>query len=105
MVEIHVYGKLRRYVNDGRRGSVRVIRLQPRSDETVTSLLAKMRIPVDEINHIFVNAQLLVSRNSVAPYLGYPQSRSDLSDWDLNVPVGVGDRIGIFGMDMGMLGM
>jgi hypothetical protein len=33
------------------------------------------------------------------------QAGSDLSDWDLNVPVDNGDRIGVFGRDMALLGM
>ena len=105
MVEIHVYGNLRRYVKDARTDHQSVIMLEPHPDETVASLLALARIPVDEINHIFFNAKLLASRSRVASFMGYLQSRSDVSDWDLQVPVENGDRIGLFGMDMPVLGM
>jgi hypothetical protein len=105
MVEIHVYGKLRRYVKDPQRSHNSVITLEPRPEETIASLLGHVGIPVDEINHIFFNANLLATHTSMAPYLGYRQSRSDLFDWDLNISVGDGDRIGLFGKDMSILGM
>jgi hypothetical protein len=34
-----------------------------------------------------------------------PQSEPDPSDWDLQVAVGDGDRLGLFGRDMAILGM
>ena len=105
MVEIHVYGKLRRYVKDLQRSRNSVITLEPRPEETLASLLGHAGIPVDEINHIFFNSNLLATRTSMAPYLGYQQSRSNLFDWNLNIPVGNGDRIGLFGRDMPILGM
>jgi hypothetical protein len=105
MVEFHVYGKLRRYTNNSRQDRRSVIMLEPSVDETIASLLAQVEIPAAEINHIFVNAELLASRTSMAPYLGYVQSRANLFDWDLSVPVNDGDRIGLFGKDMAMLGM
>lgn len=73
--------------------------------DTLESVLAETGIPIEEINHIFVNAELLASRNRMAPFYGYPQSGSDLSKWDLTIPVEGGDRIGLFGKDMSILGM
>jgi len=105
MVEIHVYGKLRHYVEDGRSAGASTIMLQPGARETLTSLLARAGIPVEEINHIFFNGNLLVSRHKAASFMGFMQAGSDLSDWNLNVPVDNGDRIGLFGRDMALLGM
>ena len=105
MVEIHVYGKLRGYVKDTRSNHQCVLMLEPQPKETIASLLALAGIPVDEINHIFFNAKLLASRSRVAPFMGYLQSRPDVLDWDLEVPVENGDRLGLFGMDMPVLGM
>ena len=105
MVEIHVYGKLRRYAGDPQRKHNSVVMLEPRPGETITSVLAHVGVPVDEIQHIFFNSKLHATRTSTAPYLDYQQSRSDLFDWDLDVPVGNGDRIGLFGKDMSILGM
>jgi hypothetical protein len=105
MVEIHVYGNLRRYAKDTRTDHQSVLVVQPHPDETIGSLLAQAGIPVDEINHIFFNAELLASRSRMAPFMGYLQSRPDVSDRDLEVPVENGDRIGLFGTDMPVLGM
>ena len=105
MVEIHVYGKLRRYAENGRSTRNSVIVLEPDARETVTSLLSRVEIPAEEINHIFFNGKLLVSRTKAASFMGFRQAGSDLSDWDLDVPVDSGDRIGLFGRDMALLGM
>ena len=105
MIEIHLYGKLRGYTKSLHPAQDSVIMLEPRPDETIASLLAQMGIPVAEINHIFFNAKLLATRTKVASFLGYQQAGPSLSDWDLNVHVGKGDRIGLFGRDMAILGM
>ena len=105
MVEIHMYGNLRRYVKDTRTDHQSVLALEPHPDDTIASLLALAGIPIDEINHVFFNAKLLASRSRVAPFMGYLQSRSNVLDWNLEVPVENGDRIGLFGTDMPVLGM
>jgi hypothetical protein len=104
-MEIHLYGKLRRYAKQARPSSDCAIVLEPGPGETIASLLVHMGIPVDEINHIFFNSKLLASRSSMAPFMGYLQARSNLYDWNLNVPINNGDRIGLFGADMAVLGM
>ena len=103
MVEIHLYGRLRHYANGARNGGA--LTLEPGPDETLGSLLVHAGIPVDEINHVFFNSKLLASRTKAASFLGFRQAGSDLSDWDLEVPVGNGDRVGLFGRDMAVLGM
>lgn len=105
MVEIHLYGRLRRYAENGRPTRNVVVVFEPGARETLNSLLARAGIPVEEINHIFFNGNLLVSRTKAASYMGFAQAGSELSDWDLNVPVDNGDRIGLFGSDMAVLGM
>ena len=106
MIEIHLYGKLRHHANGSQPGSRSgVIVFEPRPEETIASLLAHAQIPVDEINHIFFNSKLLVSRNKMASFMGFNQSQSDLSNWNLDVPVKNGDRLGLFGIDMALLGM
>ena len=105
MIEIHFYGLLRRYAQDPGCKSNCVVKLEPFSGETVASLLARLGVPVDEINHIFYNAKLLASRTKMASMMGFQQATSNLSDWNLDVPVDRGDRIGLFGADMALLGM
>ena len=105
MVEIHLYGKLRRHAQHCRPAEDCVIMYIDGAGDTLGSVLADTGIPVDEINHIFVNARLYASRNRMAPFYGYRQTGSDLSTWDLSFPVEGGDRIGLFGQDMSILGM
>jgi hypothetical protein len=105
MVEIHLYGKLRRHAEHCRPIEDCVVMFADSAGDTLESVLAEAGIPVGEINHIFVNAKLLASRNRMASFYGYPQSGSDLSGWDLTIPVKGGDRIGLFGHDMSILGM
>ena len=103
MAEIHLYGKLRRYASDhqSRRGNV--IRVSPGSETTLETLFAGLEIPVDEIYSIFVNSKLLAARKGMALWLGHQQVRTDPFDWNLNVPVELADRIGLFGRDMSAL--
>ena len=103
MAEIHLYGKLRRYVPGQQSEHGSVIRVSPGPDETLESLLAGLEIPVDEIYSIFFNSKLLAARTGMALWLGHQQVRTNPFDWNLNVPVQLADRIGLFGRDMSAL--
>jgi hypothetical protein len=105
MIEMHLYGNLRRYAGNYRPMEGTVLRREVREGETLASLLDETGIPSTEIGHIFVNAKLLVTRTSSAPLYGYLQQRDSLFDWDLSLPLADGDRVGLFGTDMPMLGM
>jgi hypothetical protein len=105
MVEVHLYGKLRRYAQESRPTQDTVLLLEPGPEDTLGLLLAKAGIPLEEVNHIFLNAKLLATRNRVGSFYGYPQVQSSLDGWDLDVSVGIGDRVGLFGRDMAILGM
>jgi hypothetical protein len=105
MVEIHLYGKLRYHIENPRPGQNVVVQVEPGPGETVASILEGLDIPADEVNHIFVNAKLLSTRTAAAALYGYPQSGDSLDDWRLAAPVSNGDRIGVFGRDMAILGM
>ena len=103
MLEIHLYGKLRRYAQGIKSDRDNVIRACPGADETLEMLLARLKIPVDEIYTIFFNSKLLAARSAMASWIGYRQVRTDPFDWNLNVPVQPADRIGLFGRDMSAL--
>jgi hypothetical protein len=105
MVEIHLYGKLRSYNRGPRAGLDSVLQVEPGPSETIATLLAQEGIPVEEINHIFYNAKLLTTRTARGKFYGYQQVSDSLADWDLGIPVGDGDRLGLFGKDMAILGM
>lgn len=100
MIDIYMYGKLRRYAKDSKASSDSVIHIQADEEETVGSVLGKIGIDHEEISSIFLNAKLLVTRNTMARWLKYEQTRPNPHDWDLSVEVKEGDRIGLFGMDM-----
>ncbi len=103
MVEIHVYGKLRRYVHQKQTDQDNVIRISPEPDDTIASILVKVEIPVEEIYSIFLNAKLLAAKSGMARWIGYQQARTDIFDWDLEIPINTGDRLGLFGRDMAAL--
>jgi hypothetical protein len=103
MVEIHLYGKLRKYAQNSDQENDYVIRISPQTGETIELLLDRVRISMEDIYSIFLNRKLLAARSGMARWLGHQQVRSDPFDWDLNVPVNSGDRIGLFGRDMAAL--
>jgi len=103
MVEIHLFGKLRRYAQNTDAGDDYVIKVSPRADETIESLLGRVEISTEEIYSIFFNRKLLAARSGMARWIGHRQVRTNPFDWDLNVPVKSGDRIGLFGRDMAAL--
>jgi len=103
MVEIRIYGKLRRYVQDISSDHDNVIRIAPEPNETLETLLARLDIPVEKIYSIFFNSKLLAARSGMASMVGYPQVRGNPYNWDLNLTLKTSDRIGLFGRDMAAL--
>jgi len=100
MVEIRLYGKLRRFDQDNPDG---IIRVTPEPDETLSSLITRLGIPVDDIYSIFYNAKLLAARSGMASWIGYPLVHASPFGWDLNITLKPSDRIGLFGRDMAAL--
>jgi hypothetical protein len=103
MVEIHLYGKLRRYAENTDTAKDYVLRIFPKTDETVASLLFRAGISAEDIYSIFLNRKLLAARSGMAIWLRHRQVRSNPFDWNLDVPVNSGDRLGLFGRDMAAL--
>ena len=103
MVEIRLFGKLRRYAPDIQADRGYVIWLSAEPDETLEMLLARLQIPVDEIYSVFFNSKLLATRSGMAIWLGHQQARTSPFDWNLEVRVKSADRIGLFGRDMAAL--
>jgi len=100
MLEIHLYGSLRRYAPDSRPDRESVARMEPQLEETVGTTLERLGISPDEIYHVFLNGALLSTRNSMAPWLKYQKSHVNKG---LDTPVQEGDRLGLFARDMGLL--
>lgn len=100
MIEIHLYGKLRRFVAQSSPIGECVLRIEPLPNETVLALVQRAGIPLDALYHVFLNGHLWVTRNRMAPWLRYPQARAEVWGWDEDVAVQAGDRLGLFGEDM-----
>lgn len=105
MVEVHLYGNLRHRIPQCGPTGACAVRVEPQPGETVGKLLARLGIPADEVYHAFLNGKLLWTRNSMAPYLEYPQVRAGRVSQgpEAEVLVRDGDRLGLFGRDMALL--
>lgn len=103
MIEVHVYGKLRRHITEAATEDGTVLHVEPRPNETLSALLARLEIPHDELYHVFLNGSLLATHNSMAPWLAYPQAQENVSNWEMDVLLQEGDRLGLFGEDMASL--
>ena len=103
MVEIHLFGKLRKYVKKSDQQAANVIRVSHQTDETIALLLDRVGISIEDVYSIFVNHKLLAARSGMASWIGHQKVRKDPFNWDLDIPVNSGDRIGLFGRDMAAL--
>ena len=105
MVEIYLYGTLRRYAAASRSDRDSVVRFEPRPGETVGTTLARLGIETAEVCHVFLNGALLSTGNSMGTWLGYQDAPLSVPDEvaALGTPVQPGDRIGLFARDMALL--
>ncbi len=103
MIEVHLYGRLRRYAPEATPEQGTVLHVEPGPTETLSAILARLGIPHEALYHVFVNGSLLATHNSMAPWLVYPQAQDDLYNWEMDVPLKAGDRLGLFGEDMASL--
>lgn len=104
MVEVHLYGQLRRHAPDSRASGESVVQLTPQPGETVRTALAQLDISPDDVCHVFLNGAILTTRNTMAPWLRYQQAsdRTDAAE-GLDTPIQDGDRLGLFAHDMALL--
>ncbi|HOT90707.1 MAG TPA: hypothetical protein PLJ78_03835 [Anaerolineae bacterium] len=102
-VEIHLYGKLRRYAPNPRADRENVLRFTLDAGETLHDILARADIAEEEVCHIFLNGTLFATRNTMAPWLGYRQAQADIHNLNADVVLKPGDRLGLFGHDMAAL--
>ncbi|HID61868.1 MAG TPA: hypothetical protein EYP49_03870, partial [Anaerolineae bacterium] len=75
MIEVHLYGDLRRYVEETSTGSKSVVQLPTDNQETVGSVLAQIGIDPAEVGQIFLNHRLLNTRSLMAFWLGYQSAK------------------------------
>jgi len=104
-IEVHLYGKLRRYAPDPRLDQDCVVQFTPRPGETIKTVLERLGIPAAELGHIFLNGALLATPNGMAPWLRYQQAQADVFNREraLDILLGGNDRLGLFARDIAML--
>jgi len=105
MIELHLYGDLRRYAQEKTTGDQSVIQLPVGNDETVGGVLREVGIDPAEVGQIFLNGKLLNTRCSMAFWLGYQSAEEHIPIGGsyLDAPVRSGDRLGVFPTKMAML--
>jgi len=82
MIDVHLYGKLRRFAENRDARSESVIRVPWEPDDTVGAVAARIGIPIEELgSNLFVDGQYA----------------------DLDSPVSDGARLGLFPDDMQLL--
>jgi hypothetical protein len=109
MIEVRLFGDLRRYAHGAVPGSPPVlsgvaVHIPAGEARTVGQVLAYLAIDPDEVGKLFLNGRL-VPRSLQAVHLGYPLARSaPLSpEASLDVAVEDGDRVGVFARKMCLL--
>jgi len=103
LIEIHLYGKLRKISEIETIRENGVLFIEPDSAETMTTVLKRAGVVEDDAHSIFLNARLFAARSNMARWLGYQPAFRNPLDWNLDVPLNSGDRIGVFGSDMAAL--
>lgn len=103
MIEVHLYGDLRRLAPDPRPTAQSVIHLTDPS--TVADVLCHLDLTEDQVGSVFLNGQLLATQNTMAPWLGHVTARDRMPDANqpYQTPLRPGDRLGLFPVNMGML--
>ena len=102
-IEVHLYGRLSQRLSEHALRHKRVLTIEAHPDETFSSLLARLRIRPEDLYTVFLNGSILVTRNGMAPWLRYQQAQENVWNWDGDIALRPGDRLGLFGEDMALL--
>ncbi|NIO67581.1 MAG: hypothetical protein GTN71_00580 [Anaerolineae bacterium] len=105
MIELHLYGDLRRYAQKKTASGQSVVQLSIGNGETVGSVLREVGMDPTEVGQIFLNGKLLNTRCSMSFWLGYQSAKElvPVGGSYLDAPVRSGDRLGVFPTNMAML--
>jgi hypothetical protein len=105
MIEVHLYGDLRRYAYGRTTSDQSAIQLSVRDAKTVGGALHRLGIDPAQVGQIFLNRKLLDSRCPMAPWLGYQSAHECLpvGRTYLDARIHSGDRLGVFPTNMAML--
>jgi hypothetical protein len=102
VVEVRLFGNLRRYVAGARPTTDTVLQLPVDEAKTVGQVFARVGIDPAEVGQVFINGRLL-PRSSYPITLGYLLAAEGplTPEKYLGTPVRAGDRVGIFPRNMG----
>ncbi len=105
VVEIHLYGPLRRYGEQPHADRPTVIHLPIEGTPDIGQVLEQAGIAPEEVSQVFLNGKLLNTSSKMASWLGYPTERERLpaSGTYLETPIRSGDRLGLFPSSMSLL--
>jgi len=105
MIELHLYGDLRRHAMERAASGQSVVQLGIGDHDTVGSVLREAGIDPTEVGQIFLNRKLLNTRCSMHFWLGYQSAKERIPNDGsyLDAPVRSGDRLGLFPTNMAML--
>jgi hypothetical protein len=104
LIEVRLFGDLRRYASGSPAESGVVLHLPAGGNETVGQVLTQVGIRPEEVSNIFLNGRLLP--RSIYPItLGYPLAADKplTEEGYLATPVHSGDRLGVFPCKMGLV--
>ncbi len=101
MIEVRLFGHLRRYVPGSTPVSDTVLYLPVDSARTVGQVFTQVGIEPTEVGNVFINGRLL-PRSLYPITLGYPLAAEGplTPEKYLDAPVRPGDRVGIFPRNM-----
>jgi len=105
MLDIRFYGKLRRLGDDPRPNGVSRREVPVGEGTTVRRLIRELGIAPEELGNIFLNNRLLLTCSPMNMWLNYLDARDRVPEggtvWDTELVSG--DRVALFGQDMGLL--
>jgi hypothetical protein len=101
VVEVRLFGDLRRYVKGSRPATDTVLHLPMGEANTVGQVFARVGIDPAEVGNVFINGRLL-PRSTYPITLGYRLvTEGPLTpERYLGTPIRTGDRVGIFPRNM-----
>jgi hypothetical protein len=102
VVEVRLFGNLRRYAAGARPTTDTVLHLAVDEARTVGQVFARVGIDPAEVGNVFINGRLL-PRSAYPITLGYLLAADGplTPEKYLGTPVQAGDRVGIFPRNMG----
>jgi hypothetical protein len=97
MIEVRLFGNLRRYAADSASAPVAVMQLPLSNSKTLGQVLAQLGIDANELGNIFLNGRML-PRSAYAVYMGYQMTSGTPLNLKgcLDTSLQAGDRLGIF---------